>query len=266
MKKKSDDVMLAQFWDCDERTIRRWRKAGAPLMDEPKRMRVWLSCQRTVPAGTLTLLQLRRAQETIEAAAAAQSLPEGLAALLKRQETEEARAFTRYKAAEQGGDAVSLKEARQHWQAMSKALLPTYRLIDESRRDSGELVPREDVLRLVKELQQGYYFALLEWQKLCPKLVGLRSPHDVWKILGQLASQVHAAVASHLSGTHRRVPVPPWLVKAYQTNDYAGGAKGEEQCEKYFAAVKWAMEFLADKTRTEIDGGAAEQKAATKSE
>src|SRR5882724_8863405 len=90
-----DDDRLAAKWGCDCRTIRRWRKAGAPFSN-PKRLREWLSSRKHLPAGTAALLETTRAAEA-SAFKQEPPLPEGAAGALQRLEQAEARAFAAFK-------------------------------------------------------------------------------------------------------------------------------------------------------------------------
>ncbi|MEI6785904.1 MAG: hypothetical protein WCQ21_33885, partial [Verrucomicrobiota bacterium] len=52
---KPTDTKLASKWACDTRTIRRWRKAGAPLANQ-KAMHTWLATRKSLPPGTQALV------------------------------------------------------------------------------------------------------------------------------------------------------------------------------------------------------------------
>lgn len=47
----AEERELGQLYGCDERTIRNWRKEGAPLGD-PVAMEEWLAARHTTPAGS----------------------------------------------------------------------------------------------------------------------------------------------------------------------------------------------------------------------
>jgi hypothetical protein len=151
MKAKTDK-QLSEKWACDERTIRRWRKAGAPL-DDDKRLRVWLCGQKHVPSGTQALLEATRTTERAASATQdAKPQPEGAANALRRLEQAEARAYNDFKQASASGDAVRIRASRENWLKISETLRRFDLAIEQARRDAGDLVPKEDVLRLCYEL------------------------------------------------------------------------------------------------------------------
>src|SRR5215831_16894030 len=97
MKKSTKDSRLASKYRCDERTIRRWRRDGAPF-DKPAEMRAWLATRKNIPPGTAALLEESRREAMKPAATAAVGTPPrlGVGPALSRLEAAEARAHAAF--------------------------------------------------------------------------------------------------------------------------------------------------------------------------
>jgi len=246
MNKGKTDDKLAEKWACDPHTIRRWRKAGAPLSNE-KRMRTWLAGRKHLPPGTTTLIQESRAVETSNFASADQKLPTGAAFALKRLEQMEARMFTQLSRAMEGGDPIEVKTARESWQKVCEQLRKADLAIEQSRRDAGELVPREQVEYLAGELSLALYHSLWAIDDIVPLLVGLESPHDIFKVLAEVKSFAHQSIISWLQ--RERAPgheIPKWLIKAVSTERNSN--RSDDRMEAYaklWAVMKTAMQGVA---------------------
>src|SRR5687767_2326619 len=121
--KSKNETQLAEQFHCDVRTIRRWKKKGAPL-DNVKAMRTWLPAQREVPAGTLQWLTEHQAFERrkVLKTAMATDLPRGAAAGLRRLEEAEAAEFAALQAALETGNAAEIKLHRDAWLRIGDSL------------------------------------------------------------------------------------------------------------------------------------------------
>lgn len=185
MKKTDPDSELAKTWACSPRTIRNWRKQGAPLSDA-KAMHVWLAGQRTTPAGTLAILtsERRKQRAASNAQIAVSPLNKGAAAALSRLEGAEARAHAAAAESEATGNPVEIRAAEVRWLRIASSLLRFDLALEANRRDSGALLPRQEVERLV-----GGFCAFLRValrgaiEGACPKLVGVTDPIDALKVL-----------------------------------------------------------------------------------
>jgi hypothetical protein len=211
MKTKSDK-QLALVWACDERTIRRWRKAGAPL-DDPKRMRSWLAGQKKIPSGTAAVLKKIRSGETVESAAQPQKLAEGPVAALKRLGEMEARAFTDLQRALASGDPIEIKLARENWLKILESQRRVDLAIEQNRRDAGELIPREQVLFYAKSYHRAIYEMTLDFENLVPALIGVSKPDDIFKILGEFKRTLYSAIHAYFT-RHQAEAIPKWLMSA----------------------------------------------------
>src|SRR5262245_20658963 len=110
-----EDEKLALKWACDPRSIRRWRKARAPLNSQ-KRMRTWLAGRKHLPPGTVALLDSLRASERADTTPEDnKAQTEGAAGALRRLEQAEASAYASFKKATASGDDVAIKTSRENW-------------------------------------------------------------------------------------------------------------------------------------------------------
>lgn len=147
------DSELAEKWAANQRTIRRWRKDGAPFEDEAA-MLAWLSTRRSIPPGTLRIVETRRA----EAAARPKgptTLPTGAGAALGRLERSEAAAFDEFRHTLESGDLIRAKACRQTWLALAEGLRKFDAQLGESRREAGDMVPRTETERILRAVGNG---------------------------------------------------------------------------------------------------------------
>jgi hypothetical protein len=216
-------------------------------------MRIWLTGRRAVPPGTLALIQSYRVTESVGSVTQSQTLIEGVAAALKRLEEMEARSFTDLKRAQASGDSLLVKAAHQIWLRNSDSLRKYDLAIEQNRRDSGQLIPKDEILRLVYILKDAHYFALLgELEGACQSLVGLRDPLDAWSILNKLRGAVHASVIAWLR-QDRKQPVPAWMVKAFTEGEFPCSSEKEEAYAPFCSALNNLMADVAATARAEVD-------------
>ena len=216
-------------------------------------MRSWLTGRRSIPPGTLALLEQYRVSESAEGATQAQTLIEGVAAALKRLEEMEARSFTEYKRVLRTGDEHAIKAAHAIWLKNGDALRRYDLAIEQNRRDSGQLIPKDEILRLIYILKDAHYFALLgEFQSACQSLVGLRDPLDAWSILSKLRGTVHASVIAWLR-QDRKEPVPAWMVKAFTEGEFPCASEKEQAYAPFCSALNNLIANVAATARAEVD-------------
>ncbi len=239
-KGTSDDDHAAK-WECHPRTIRVWKKQGAPLGDDDK-MLVWFTGRRMAPPGTSKIIAKHRAVNAAREAVAEPELAVGAAAALKRLETSEARAYGQFQRLLESGDVTEAKVARENWRVLCDQLRKTDLAIEASRRDAGELVPRDTMVELCYALRWSIYYAMFAFEDVVPQLVGLNTPHEVWKILGPLSDLINAGVVSNLGS---RKDVPSWMVKAVQ----ASGTLAKEDEESYAQFAQAMKELMKQQTK-----------------
>ena len=138
------DAKLASKWGCDTRTIRRWRKGGAPLGDV-KEMHVWLATRKSLPPGTAAILASRSARVLSAAASAVDTETSGAASALRRLETAERACYRMLQSALKSGSPPAIKASRENWLAVGNQLRQYDRQIERDQRDAGELIPRAEV-------------------------------------------------------------------------------------------------------------------------
>jgi hypothetical protein len=110
--------------------VPRWTITSRCLPGLP-RGRIYLA-----PCWKRSRFRLRRVCHRLSVAA-----PLGAASALKRLETSELQAFERLQGAFARGNPLEIREARENWLRISEALRKYDLLVEQSRRDAGELVP-----------------------------------------------------------------------------------------------------------------------------
>jgi hypothetical protein len=151
---------IAQEWACSERTARRWKAQGAPLSN-PARLRVWLAGRKNLPQATRAKLageaRTRRAHVAAEADIDASEI--GAPAALRRLEASEATAYRLLQSGIAAGDPLEIKLARESWLKIGDSLRRYDLLVEKSRRDAGELVPRAEVETAVARFTNWFKLA-----------------------------------------------------------------------------------------------------------
>jgi hypothetical protein len=186
----------------------------------------------------------------------------GVAPALRRLEEMEARAFSDLRRCQAAGDPIAVKQAHQIWLRNGEALRKHDLAIEQSRRDAGELVPRETIERLAFELQESLGQAHFALQDCVLSLVGLGSPIQVWEVLSKAGHAMRAGVISYLQ--RKRNPkhaVPEWLVRAVTLGEFpTDSEKASEYYARLWAAMSVYMKGAAMKARAELDAKLAEEK------
>src|SRR5579883_1744363 len=154
-----DLAAIATQYGCSTRTVSRWQAAGAPL-DDPARMRVWLAGRKHLPPQPRLMLtterKARRRAAATEAGAVGRDDSIGAAAALKRLEQAEVASYTRFQSAQATGDPVEMKLAREDWIRIGDSLRRYDLLVEQSRRDSGELVPRAELETQARNMSRAF--------------------------------------------------------------------------------------------------------------
>jgi hypothetical protein len=127
------------------RTLYRWRGDGAPIHSYEE-MLLWLSTRKNLPRGVL---------ERFPAAPDVSSPVNGkagAAAALKRREDMELQSFERLQSALTNGNPLLVREARESWLRISESFRKYDLLVEQSRRDAGELIPVEALKTFIDRL------------------------------------------------------------------------------------------------------------------
>ena len=254
------DAALAEQWQCDERTVRRWRGKHAPV-DDPAAMVTWLAAQRSIPQRTLALVMAEQRKRRAEVADTALALPPGTPGTpnaLKRLEDSEERAYRAVIAAEQSGNPIEIKIATQRWVAFSRELLRYDLAVQESRRGT-ELIPRESVEQMLETIGRALATDLRgEFHKIPATLHGA----PVEAIARTLDTTVRACVRSALGyyvGT--RSEVPAWatdsLTAGFEEMDGTGRAWTTEQIDSIRALTGYLTTLTKAQIESEATGAAA---------
>jgi hypothetical protein len=141
----------------------------------------------------------RRARVVTQAtqASAGESMA-GVQHALRRLETAEVVTYDLLQDALRSGDPVAIRHARESWLKVGDSLRHYDLQIEASRRDNGELVPREQVERAAASLVHFLKLSIRQRvYAIAPQLVGMQSPADVSSILVQsLFDDVLTALAA----------------------------------------------------------------------
>lgn len=198
----------------DVRTVRRWMKEDAPLDDLPK-FAAWLACRKNVPNSTKDSLSYPPAS-TPSPAPDPSDHNTGAASALRRLEAEEVSAYKRLQAAIKSNVPQLIKLAREDWLKIGDSLRHYDLLVEQNRRDSGELYPRAELERILKAL--GWYLRMACVQasrSSAENFCGIKEPWAVDSLLTRIFNEqllnAFAALASHSNG---QLSVPGWAIKA----------------------------------------------------
>lgn len=140
-KTEQTEKKLAEKYGCTTRTIRNWRAEGAPLGSE-KKMQQWLSTRKNAPQGVDRTFKIPKLKPTETPEETKLEIKTGVAMALRRLEKEEQNAYETFQAAVEEGDPLAIKWTRDNWLKISESLRRYDLLVEQSRRDSGELIQR----------------------------------------------------------------------------------------------------------------------------
>jgi hypothetical protein len=207
------DSKLALRWGCDVRTIRRWRKAGAPLASA-KKLAVWLTARKNLPPGTEAILSGQAAKVMGKASASSESEGNtGAAGALRRLESAERVTYKMLQTALKSGSAPAIKTARENWLAIGNQLRQYDLAVARDRRDSGELIPRSE-MELAAE---GFmYWLRMAARPAAAKMAGiLLASRDYITISDAIREQFWDDMISALAamvGQPGKLRVPAWWI------------------------------------------------------
>ena len=237
---KPTDTKLAQKWGCDTRTIRRWRKDGAPLANQ-KAMHTWLAGRKSLPPGTQAILASRSARVLSAAASAVDSETSGAASALRRLETAERACYRMLQSALKSGSPPAIKASRENWLAVGNQLRQYDRQIERDQRDAGELIPRTEVEKHVGHF--AYWMRLASRQAAATMLDQVTDYPDKVAAFNAVTGQLWDNILSALSVYSSKpcaAQLPPWWIRAAcaSLDDAFSGS------EKTVASRRGALEEL----------------------
>lgn len=185
-------------------------------MDDEAAMWEWLASRKNLPAGTRQLLGNR-----IEFSALGETSGEhGAAAALRRMESAERSAFEDYKKALAGGSPYAIKHTQDRWTKLTEALRKYDLLVEQSRRDAGELMPRSEVERVLRALA---WYLRIAGQRVCVGLTKTVTPmtdyagvNDV--LTRGLWDELLASFAGLAAKSEGAVTVPEWAINALSSD------------------------------------------------
>jgi hypothetical protein len=166
-------------------------------------------------------------------------------------EGEERRSYNEYARAKAEGDQIAIKLAHGRWHKDSHALREFDAFVAQNRRDTGQLVPREEVLHLLYELRDGYRQALSSMTSIARDIVGLKDPCEVAFILDQACGFVTSGVVSYLQRAQKQ-PIAAWMVQACQLGDFP--LKGDEEAwEQFWCVMQGGLKAVSTNARESLD-------------
>jgi len=131
------------------------------------------------------------------------------------------------RAAEEEGDVATIDDARRAWLAVGEALRKNDLAVEQSRRDSGELLPRGEVERVLAGVGDAMRTALRSMvHALTPRLVSLNNVSEVEAILKDATWEEVLMSLSLVQSAPDRLPpalrLPQWAVDALQSQAMPG--------------------------------------------
>lgn len=213
----------AAEYDVSPRTIGEWSRKKAPL-DNPDLMGEWIAVKRRGggprgkqdPAGEFKedpYPQERPPEEEPpeEAVVSFEDIPRGAAPALKRLEENEAKFYQRLAAAFASGNADRIANAREDWLKCSESLRKYDLLVEQSRRDSGELIPREEAENAV--LMGASWLRLAVMLFISSDVPELLSIKDGGELGDRIVTGLTGALEVQMgNASNARVQLPAWAV------------------------------------------------------
>jgi hypothetical protein len=214
MKVSKQTALLAKKYKCNPRTIMRWQQQEAPLHDA-KQMSAWLAGRKNLPAGTAALASKASAARLASAITDnAAGDTTGAPAALHRLEAVEAKSFKILSRALKSGNPLEVRNARELWLKVGDSLRRYDLLVDRSRRDSGELVPRGEVERHLQNLVRWWKLAIVQSANTVAGAGQRLMAADLCDLIrGTMLDNVLSSLAI-MAAKPTPSQVPPWFVQA----------------------------------------------------
>jgi len=225
---------LATKYRVSTRTIRNWKRDGAPLED-PKAMKQWLAGRRTAPTitssgGNVTVPPERWLAGRRTAPTPAENVYHGIQterpprppgnpgapAALRRLEQAELEGYQRLQEANASNDATRIKSALGAYLSVSEALRKADVSVSEQRRDAQETVPRATVQAMLSGLGWSIRLGLDE---TADAIAARLCPNDRIHASGQLREAYGSLLLTSLAGLRSSVAStgiawPAWMLEA----------------------------------------------------
>jgi hypothetical protein len=180
----------ATRYNVSEKTIQRWIKSNAPL-DNEEAIKLWriqkdkftaTKFRQNKSAGIVEDIHDESSSKEEDSNVVYEKQIEGVAASLKRLEASEALSYTRFQQALQTGNELKIRLARDEWLAISKALREYDVLVEKSRRDGGDLIPRENAEKFIELAAVLCRISFQDFMvDVVPKILELKSAYDIQK-------------------------------------------------------------------------------------
>ena len=234
----------AAIYGCSTRTIARYRAAKAPLDDPAAMMALWASNKLTPPSASqkgqdailadyaaATGKPVRQTEEKPPASkpgplpgffasafgsaatAAPGSMEEGAPAALRRLQTMEVDAKRTLQGIDQKAEPLTYKAALNNYLRISESLRKFDLLVEQNRRDAGELVPRGEAEIACELAAMWLRLAVRTFiNNTVPKL---KAATDEAVIVRLIEDGMGAAVEVNLRrAPNCQQPLPPWAMAA----------------------------------------------------
>lgn len=191
MKKKRIDKTqraIADRFGVTTRTVRAWERQGAPT-GTMSDLKIWLAAHRV---HVTDLEPDRRAPSEKENPAV--EYTRGAASALERLETAETQAFGALQRALEADDPLRIRACREAWLKISDSLRRYDLVIEQARRSSGAMVPKEAALELIRRLVSAMRVGITIMSNgLSSDLVRYREPAEMHVALTKELSTVYWA-------------------------------------------------------------------------
>ena len=182
---------LAERFGVSRRTATTWKSKGAPIHND-KLLKDWLASRQRVSPGAIRAIKpalapmgakpktgtvVPKPPKKKPTPATAPGIA-GAAQALKRLESAELAAFDRMESAtDEGADAVTLAELRKSWLAISESLRKFDLLVEQNRREAGDLIPREVLETSIDRFCHGVWLTFRLFQSsIVGRLIGENDP------------------------------------------------------------------------------------------
>ena len=242
MKYPETDKEIACFWGVPVRTVYRWKSDGAPVQSYDE-MLAWLSTRKNLPRAVLEKIKLPTQPDVSSSPVSGDS---GAAAALRRLESTELQAFARLQKALADGNPLMVRECRESWLKISESLRRFDLLVEQSRRDAGELVPIGEMQKFFRHFIASMQIAFtLGAERITNEICG-KTEIKIYKHIRGLGNQ--ALFMAALGYCHGCLDSPDQRLVEYakkcieaQFSHYPAESKNDLE-QRILQIVKWANE------------------------
>ena len=186
MKKPNTNLtQVAKRYNVSRTTAQNWKNKGAPVHND-KLLDSWLANRRQVAPAILR----EKKMPTFPQSGPKDPGVSGASSALNRLEASEVSAFQRMESAmEQGCDAVTISELRKNWLAISESLRKFDLLVEQNRREAGDLIPREIFEDAISRFLHGVWITFRLYHSATVPLLAMHTECcEVDKILDKALS------------------------------------------------------------------------------